>query len=151
MKRSILLTAMICASASAQAAEPETYTVKVEQTSLVVLGAENETRAGYSTGKGMSTWADGKQTHGTNTCAFMTQPPKHNKFTLRQVCDVEDDRGTFSVIAYCNPPKGDPGAMSCVGELVGKTGAYAGRRGRQTSYGKGGKASIAGYWLPKSE
>lgn len=101
----------------------------------------------YWTGKSNATFADGRKTTSTTKCISMSQPPRDSIFMTHGACDIVSNDGTFSAMIGCNFVDKAGTEMSCVGALIGKTGAYAGRRGTLTLHGKGASAKGTGQWL----
>jgi len=66
---------------------------------------------------------------------------------MHGACDIVSKYRTFSAPIVCNFVDKAGTETSCVGGLVGKTGAYAGRRGTLTLHGKGAAAKGTGQWL----
>ena len=112
------------------------------------VGADGAPFGGaYWTGKSNATFADGRKTTSTTKCISMSQPPRDSIFMMHGACDIVSNDGTFSALMGCNFVDKAGTETSCVGGLVGKTGAYAGRRGTLTVHGKGAAAKGTGQWL----
>lgn len=63
------------------------------------------------------------------------------------VCEVIDTSGGYMITAGCTPAADK--TIGCVGELTGKSGAYAGHEGMITIYTKGKMVRSAGQWFER--
>lgn len=100
----------------------------------------------YWKGKSEATFADGHKTSSTSTCLSMSQPPRDSIFMAHGACNVVSNDGTFDVVMGCNYLTKDGSETTCVGSLLGKSGAYANRRGTISLHGKGTTGTGAGLW-----
>ena len=135
---------------NATAAQAQTVTFQTTQTSVVNTGAPvpgGAPIAGvYQTGTQVITSADGKKVTETFTCIGTTQPPRDAVFQFSSVCDSTGPNGDTSSVWGCNFVSMERNEISCVGGVIGKTGAYTGRRGTMTYHGVNGSGSGTGQW-----
>lgn len=149
---SIGAAAFIAAALAASAANAQTvtFTTKdnegrkevgtVSPEGVPVMGA-------YWTGTANTVWAGGKKTKDAYTCVSTTQPPRDAIFAMHLVCDSTGSDGTFTSTWGCNPLNAEATEVGCVGGFMGKTGAYAGKRGSGSFHGKAdGSGKGAGQW-----
>ena len=149
MLKTILSTAAI-AIATTAGAHAQMFTFEStndEMTEVGAVGPDGTPFGGsYWTGNGETTWADGKKSKYSYKCVSVSQPPRDSTFHMLGSCDVTAPDGTFSVATGCNWLDAERSGAGCVGGLVGKTGAYEGRRGAITNHASDGKSKGTGQW-----
>ena len=90
----------------------------------------------WVSGSSKTKYSKGEKATNTFVCASNTNPPSE-LFHQQTFCDVADnDNDTFSIFGGCNFLNAERTESTCVGGLIGKTGAYAGRGGSITWHGK---------------
>lgn len=145
-----LALAAAALSLSATAAQAQTFTYQTTQTKVVNTGTAvpggSPIGGIYQTGTQMITMADGKKVTDTFTCIGTTQPPRDSVFQFSSVCDSTGPNGDTSSVWGCNFVSMERNEISCVGGVIGKSGAYAGRRGTMTYHGVNGSGSGTGQW-----
>lgn len=149
MLKTIIATAAFAIATSAGAnAEMFTFaSTNDEMTEVGAMGPDGTPFGGsFWTGKGKTTQADGSKSDYTYTCVSVSQPPRDSTFQTLGSCDVTASDGTFSVAMGCNWLDAERTGLGCVGGLMGKTGAYEGRRGAITNHASGGKSKGTGQW-----
>ena len=143
--------AALFATANVQA-QPATdsFTFTTKSGQPTVLGGNasvgNDYTGMYFNGTHQTSFADGQKRSGTFTCVAMTQPPNVKLFDMHMLCDATDSKGKYSVVLGCTTIDTATQHNSCIGGLYGKSGAYAGRRGRLTNYQLGEGATGTGQW-----
>jgi hypothetical protein len=153
--KALFVTTMIVAATLAAQVNAETFTSQIQPIpeSTVRVGAplpDGSPLVGTFTRSNVTTtFADGRKETGTTTCVLMTQPEHDSIFTAHRVCDVTLGDGTYTSVSGCNYLNKDMTDTSCVGGLIGKTGAYAGRQGNYSTSSISGKTVIIGQWFDK--
>ena len=137
----------LCVPTGAMAA---TYTYTTQGGDSVTVGtrAPGDGRiiqGGMQTGTSVSTMADGTRVNESWTCISTTQPPNAKIFDVHSLCDVTNERGTYTITFGCTITS-ENGAMGCLGGLYGKTGAYAGKGGGTTWMGLNGTGTGTAQW-----
>lgn len=153
ISKTVLRAAAFCAIAfafTAANAQMFTFTTK-DNDGRKELGTTSPEGApimgAYWTGVGNTTWADGKKMKDSYSCVSTTQPPRDAVFAVHLICDSASTDGTFSSTWGCNPLNAEGTEVGCVGGFIGKTGAYAGKRGSASFHGKAdGTGKGAGQW-----
>jgi hypothetical protein len=149
-RRAIACLGAAAAFLGVASAESFTTSGKATMAPVQVGGMSADGRpygANYWTGSTDAVWASGKKTKSTDTCISMSQPPNDSVFMIHVMCEVKDENGTFDAIFGCSPLNRDATSLTCYGGLMGKTGAYQGKRGSMTSYGSAAGTKGSGQWF----
>jgi hypothetical protein len=141
----IALAAM--ASSSAVSAQNFTFNSTSSPPSMVVGGVAPDgkpfgAQAFSGTSEGMS---EGKALKNSYKCVTMSQPANAQVFNVHMMCDVAAPDGTYTSAWGCSVL--GPTELSCVGRMLGQTGAYANRTGSILSNSKGNTATGTGQWI----
>lgn len=95
-----------------------------------------------STSEGMF---DGRMVKASSKCISMTQPANAQIFNAHMMCDTAAPDGTYTSYWGCTIL--GPTEQSCIGGMLGLTGAYAKRSGSITGHIKGNAATGTGQWI----
>ena len=151
----IAALAAIALGAMTTAAYAQTFTsaVEVVPNSNIVVGAtppDAEHFFGRLNKSALTmTYASGRKVAGTGTCIAMSQPPRDSIFNYHRICDVVLADGAYTSISGCNFTSKSGTENACVGELIGTSGAYAGRHGVYNTHAVGTKTIQTGQWFDK--
>lgn len=134
------------AISSAASGQAFTYSSSASAPSMVVGGVAPDGRPfGAQAFSGTSeTMMEGKAVKNTFKCVTMTQPANDQVFAYHMMCDVAAPDGTFTSAWGCSILGKEE--SSCIGRLLGQTGAYAKRGGSITGHSKGTMSVGAGQW-----
>lgn len=153
MKKILLATAVLCASAFAAHAESFTFEGTNKTTGSIVVPMPGSVAASStSDGSATATFASGKTEKSTTKCAVQTRPPG-DQFAATGVCNSTADKGTFGITFACQNADKAKFTSMCWGVLVGLSGDYKGKSGALswTSTGNaemsGNTASGGGAWF----
>lgn len=143
--RAIAVAAL--ASSSFASAQSFTWTATSSPPSTAVGGVAPDGRpfgaqVTASTSEGMF---DGKMVKASSKCISMTQPANSQVFNVHMMCDTAAPDGTYTSYWGCTIM--GPNEQSCVGGMLGLTGAYAKRSGTITGHIKGNAATGTGQWI----
>ncbi|MBY0423409.1 MAG: hypothetical protein K2Q06_13965 [Parvularculaceae bacterium] len=144
--------AVACAAVLASSANAQLFTFTTKdgegRKEMGMMSPEGAPIMGaYWTGAAKTVWADGKKSNETYACVSVTQPPRDSIFFMHLVCDSTAADGVFTSTWGCNPLDKEGTAIGCVGGLLGKSGAYVGKRGSASFQGKAdGSGQGAGQW-----
>lgn len=148
MRNRIFGAIALAALAVSSAASGQTFTYNSTSTapSTVVGGVAPDGRAfGAQALSGTSDiMMAGKASKSSFKCVSMTQPANDQIFNVHMICDVAAPDGNFTSAWGCSILGKEE--MSCIGRLLGQTGAYAKRSGSITSHGMGTMSSGTGQW-----
>lgn len=129
MKKVLLATAILCASAMAAHAESFTFTATNKTTSSIVVPMPGSVAAASTAdGEATTTFASGKTDKSTSKCAIQTRPPG-DQFAATGVCNATSDRGNFGITFACQNADQAKFTSMCWGVLVGLSGDYKGKSG----------------------
>lgn len=127
------------------------FSFEAKNSDLTVIGGTGPSGTGYvgthSSGTVKTIKADGSEVDGTWECVSMASPINSKIFDTHMACTVKNSDGNFTLIQGCQMMNEDGSESSCVGGLQGKTGAYKGKDGNFSQYGKGDKVSGSGQWF----
>jgi len=141
---------VISGAALAQSGDTK-FTLTSKNNPITSIGGDGKNGIPYSgwhwTGNSTRETSDGKKTESTYSCVMMSQPPKNTLFQLHMLCDLKASDGTFSSILGCTLMDPATTELSCVGALLGSSGAYADRRGNMTLHAKDGVSTGTGQWF----
>lgn len=134
------------AISSAASGQSFTYTSSATPPSMVVGGVAPDGKPfGAQAFSGTSeTMMEGKTIKNSFKCVTMTQPANDQVFNYHMMCDVAAPDGTFTSAWGCSVL--GPQESSCIGRMLGQTGAYAKRGGSVTGHSKGTMSSGTGQW-----
>lgn len=141
-----MISLVFLTSASIVSAQSFTYTSKSNPPTMVVGGAPaGGPPFGAQAWSGSSeAMMDGKKLTNSFTCISMSQPANARIFDAHMMCNISDSAGTYTSAWGCS---GQPATgTSCVGRLLGQTGAYANRGGVIAGSGKGAMQTGSGQW-----
>lgn len=150
MNRNIIgiIAVMTMSGATIANAKTFTYTSQGDPVAASVGGTAGDGKpfgAQYATGNSDVVMEGGQKSKNSFKCISMTQPANNAIFPVHMMCDIAAPDGTFTSAWGCTPL--GPQEMSCIGGLIGKTGAYANRRGSITGHTKDTKSVGTGQWL----
>lgn len=140
----IALVAM--SGSSAVGAQSFTYSSTASSPTIVVGGVAPDGRAfGAQAFSGTSDiMMEGKSTKNSFKCVTMTQPANDQVFNYHMMCDVAASDGNFTSAWGCTIL--GKGESSCIGRMLGQTGAYAKRSGSITGHSKQTMSVGTGQW-----
>lgn len=148
MKHSIHTIFVLTALAMSSAASAQTFTYKstANPPAMTVGGVAPDGKPfGANSLSGTSEITmNGKVTTSSFKCIEMTQPANDQIFNAHMMCDVAAPDGTFTSAWGCSTIGANE--QSCVGRLLGQTGAYSKRYGTITGHGKGNLSNGTGQW-----
>lgn len=143
-----LFSALLCAGLASPALA-ETFTFEAHDAEVTRIGGAGPAGtlvAGQMvSGTSQGTMAGGAKVAGTHKCSSLFGQPRGALYPVNMVCEVTDTTGSYIITAGCTPAADK--TIGCVGELAGKSGAYAGRKGLITIYTKGEMVRGAGQWF----
>jgi hypothetical protein len=134
------------ASSSMASAQSFTWTSKASPPSTSVGGVAPDgkpfgAQVTASTAEGI---INGQVVKNSSKCISMTQPANAQVFNVHMMCDTADSDGTYTSYWGCTIL--GPTEHSCIGGMLGLTGAYAKRSGTITGHIKGTTATGTGQW-----
>jgi hypothetical protein len=134
------------AISSAASGQSFTYNSTATPPSMVVGGVAPDGKPfGAQAFSGTSDiMMDGKAMKNSFKCVSMTQPANDQVFNYHMMCDVAAPDGTFTSAWGCTVLGKQE--SSCIGRMLGQTGAYAKRSGNITGHSKGTMSVGAGQW-----
>ena len=110
------------------------------------LGAAGQPVLGQMvTGSSVSQTEGEPSIAGRHKCASLFNVAADQMYKIHMICEVTASSGDFVIVAGCNP--GAKATVTCLGEVTGKSGQYAGRRGLVTIYTADKSVSGVGQWL----
>jgi hypothetical protein len=143
-----LLAVLLCAVIASPVAA-ETFTFEAHDRDVTRIGgagpAGTPVAGQMVSGTSQGTMAGGAKLAGTHKCSSLFGQPRGALYPVNMVCEVTDSTGSYLITAGCTPAPDK--TIGCVGELTGKAGAYAGRKGLITIYTKGEMVRGAGQWF----
>lgn len=146
--RSTLIAGALCALTICSAASAQTFTYKstANPPAMTVGGVAPDGRPFGANGFSGTSEAmmNGKAMSSSFKCIEMTQPANDQIFNAHMMCDVVAADGTYTSAWGCTILGKDE--QSCVGRLLGQTGAYAKRSGSITGHAKGMMSTGTGQW-----
>jgi hypothetical protein len=147
MKLILASAMMLCASSLAAYADSFSFSSTshtVNQLSAMVPGGGKPVLAAFSNGSATNTYASGKQTKSTSTCAFWTAEPG-SQFTFVGACNVTEEGGDqSSIAASCAAANNAQTEGDCWGVMMGTSGSHKGKSGTITWHQKAGADDKSG-------
>lgn len=142
----VVIAAAALANSSLVSAQSFTWTSTAAPPSTTVGGVAPDGRpfgaqVTASTAEGIF---EGKVVKTSSKCISMTQPANAQIFNVHMMCDTTAPDGTYTSYWGCTIM--GPTEQSCIGGMLGLTGAYTKRSGNMTGHIKGNKATGTGQW-----